>query len=760
MSSRSRRNAVLAALAISGIAVLLNVLGFWFFGRVDLTRNSRYSLSQTSRDAVRMLDGLDVQVFISSDLPTSMVYQGRQIQIRGFDRELLDRLGEYQSWSAGGMRISVVRDDVEPKAARARLELFSWKDAEVRGGRLEFRKYALGAVFSYRNQTEVLPIVTDPDSLEFEITRILTRLAEKYEKSRAIEPYVKSGSEIHDAARACMDKVAELLRAPAGGVAAMMGLAQPGIADKLAVDVPGIARDCGSIGGSIAAAAGSAGQNATLDALVRAARLFSESADSLIAALSGKTAMNQQDVVQIVSRMESGFRVLDIEAGNLGNLSTRRKVGFLCGGRAFCPFQDESRLIEKDVGEAIAARNPDFRPFLAGVEQIQNQINIINNGLRQGMFENRGLNVVKVESGRELPGDLDALVVFGPEMPLSEQDRYRIDQFLLSGRTVIFFVNAWDVALFNIDEAGDFENGIPMAPPRLESRTGNLKSVLEPYGVRLRGDLVVGLKSFGDLAVSRPGGQSQGQNSFPYPLLPFLDVMDRTHVLVRNMPGIILPFATTVEPDPNVGQLEFARLISTSPETAYVTGGLDIVPERLVQSVATMKAGKPVSLALAVSGPFKSAFETVPEAVASGENGHLAQGEGRLLVIGSSMGLENLSSEKVFYGFSLSRLTSGMVSPASEMARYAARFQNWQMRLSQVSPVVAQNMGFVYNCLDWGVMNEALVDIRSKTDDRRPIDQVTPVAARIIELAFIIGLPMLFAGIGVVRHRMRRNRPW
>ena len=158
-----------------------------------------------------MLDGL-TQV-ISSDLPTSMVYQGRQIQIRGFDRELLDRLGEYQSWSAGGMRISVVRDDVEPKAARARLELFSWKDAEVRGGRLEFRKYALGAVFSYRNQTEVLPIVTDPDSLEFEITRILTRLAEKYAKSRAIEPYVKSGSEIHGR-RACMDNAASFCGHP------------------------------------------------------------------------------------------------------------------------------------------------------------------------------------------------------------------------------------------------------------------------------------------------------------------------------------------------------------------------------------------------------------------------------------------------------------------------------------------------------------------------------------------------------------------
>lgn len=760
MSSRSRRNAVIAALAVSGIAILINVLGFWFFGRLDLTRNSRYSLSQTSRDAVRQLEGLDVQVFISRDLPTSMLHHGREIQIKGFDRELLDKLGEYESWSAGGMRISVVRDDVEQKAERARLELFSWKDAEVRGGRLEFRKYALGAVFSYRNQTEVLPIVTDPDSLEFEITRIITRLSEKYARSKAVEPFVKSGSAIHQAARGCMDKVGELLRAPAGGVAGMMGLAQPGIVDKLAVDIPGIARECGSVGGSIAAASGHVGRNGTLDALVRAARLFSESADGLMAALSGRTGMSHQDITQIVSRMESEYRVLDIEAGNLGSLSTRRKVGFLCAGRAFCPFSDETRLVEKDVGEAIAARNPDFRPFLAGVEQIQNQINIINEGLRHGMFENRGLQVVKVESGINASQDLDALVVFGPEMPLSERDRYLIDQFILSGRTVIFFINAWDVALFNIDEAGDFENGIPMAPPRLESRTGNLKSVLESYGVLVRGELAVGLKSFGDLAVSRAGGQSQGQNSFPYPLLPFLDVMDRTHVLVRNMPGIILPYATTVEPAADGSHLDFVRLISTSPETAYVSGGLDIVPERLVESIASMKAGNPAPLALAVSGRFESAFETVPEELASGAKDHLASGDGRILVVGSSMGLENLSSEKVFSGFSLSRLTSGMVSPAAEMARYAARFQNWQMRLSQVSPVVAQNMGFVYNCLDWGVMNEALVDIRSKTDDRRPIDQVTPVAARIIELGFIIGLPLLFAGIGAIRYRIRRNRPW
>ncbi|NOZ00693.1 MAG: hypothetical protein GXP54_02230, partial [Deltaproteobacteria bacterium] len=131
----ARANALITTVSVLGILVLLNVLGLWVFGKADLTDNKRYTLSDVSRQAVKDLDGLDVQVFISKDLPPSMAQGwGRQRDIRGVDREFLDKLDEYQSYSGGNMTITRVTDDIEDQADKAGLQLFTSKEAEVQGG--------------------------------------------------------------------------------------------------------------------------------------------------------------------------------------------------------------------------------------------------------------------------------------------------------------------------------------------------------------------------------------------------------------------------------------------------------------------------------------------------------------------------------------------------------------------------------------------------------------------------------------------------
>ena len=133
----------------------------------------------------------------------------------------------------------------------------------------------------------------------------------------------------------------------------MTGLAQPGIADKLAVDVPGIARDCGSIGGSIAAAAGSAGQNATLTRLSGqhgSFRIGRQPDCSVV----GKTATagRRPDCF----RMESGFRCWISRQATLA-IFNPQEGRLPVWRRAFC-LSGRKPSDRKDVGEAIAARNP------------------------------------------------------------------------------------------------------------------------------------------------------------------------------------------------------------------------------------------------------------------------------------------------------------------------------------------------------------------------------------------------------------------
>lgn len=106
----------------------------------------------------------------------------------------------------------------------------------------------------------------------------------------------------------------------------------------------------------------------------------------------------------------------------------------------------------------------------------------------------------------------------------------------------------------------------------------------------------------------------------------------------------------------------------------------------------------------------------------------------------------------------MSQLTSGTADFFLKMKDYIANFQNWQLRLTQVSQILQANLDFLFNCLDWGVQDEALVDIRSKGFVRRPLQSVGAGAQTGLTLALVVGVPALFVLAGVLRFVSRRKR--
>ncbi len=186
MSKTSRMNAGLTTALVLGVAlaaaVLINIISANVYGRLDLTANEINSLSAASRDAVATLDDLEVRVYISSDLPETVTDAdtGRNIILRDVARNFRDKLEEYRSLSDGSMTLSYVREDVVDMAEAAKIRLFAGEEASTtKEGFLEFKQYALGASFHYKNAMEVLPKAFEPEFYEFEITKILVRLKEK-----------------------------------------------------------------------------------------------------------------------------------------------------------------------------------------------------------------------------------------------------------------------------------------------------------------------------------------------------------------------------------------------------------------------------------------------------------------------------------------------------------------------------------------------------------------------------------------------------
>src|SRR5262249_34263777 len=100
-------NALMYAFFVIGAVVLLNLIGTRVFGRVDLTENRIYTLSQASKDLVKTLpDYFSIKAFISNDLPPELKTVSRYV------RDLID---EYKTSSNGKFTWSAIDPGTDKK---------------------------------------------------------------------------------------------------------------------------------------------------------------------------------------------------------------------------------------------------------------------------------------------------------------------------------------------------------------------------------------------------------------------------------------------------------------------------------------------------------------------------------------------------------------------------------------------------------------------------------------------------------------------
>jgi ABC-type uncharacterized transport system involved in gliding motility auxiliary subunit len=169
-----RRQLRVATALVVAILVVVNLLGGYIGGRLDLTPGGAYTLSRGSRDIVRSLDDLvTVKVFASDELPTQAALLKRDVD---------DLVADLRSASNGKLRV-VRRNPAEDSTAR--------KDAEGLGigpiqfnvigsAELQVKNGYLGLAVQYADKHESIPFVDRSDDLEYRLAtaiRSVTRTA-------------------------------------------------------------------------------------------------------------------------------------------------------------------------------------------------------------------------------------------------------------------------------------------------------------------------------------------------------------------------------------------------------------------------------------------------------------------------------------------------------------------------------------------------------------------------------------------------------
>lgn len=138
--------------------------------RIDLTQDRIYSLSESS---VRLLQSLDdvvtVKCFFSKNLPP--VYQKLDNQVR-------DLLSEYKNWAGENLDIEFLdpREDQRYRQLANTSGIPEIQMNVIESDQVQSVKGFLGISVFYEDKSAVIPVLSNPGNLEYEITSAIKRV--------------------------------------------------------------------------------------------------------------------------------------------------------------------------------------------------------------------------------------------------------------------------------------------------------------------------------------------------------------------------------------------------------------------------------------------------------------------------------------------------------------------------------------------------------------------------------------------------------
>jgi len=169
---RARQRLRVGVPILVGAAIVVNLLGSYIGGRLDLTPGKAYTLAPTSKNLVRNLDDLvTIKLFASRELPP---------QVALVKRDIDDMLRDLRSASGGNIRVVELHPGDDPDArANARALGIPAVQFNVLGeSRLQIQEGYMGIAVDHAGRTETIPFVRRTDDLEYRLATAIQALTQ------------------------------------------------------------------------------------------------------------------------------------------------------------------------------------------------------------------------------------------------------------------------------------------------------------------------------------------------------------------------------------------------------------------------------------------------------------------------------------------------------------------------------------------------------------------------------------------------------
>ncbi len=341
---------------------------------------------------------------------------------------------------------------------------------------------------------------------------------------------------------------------------------------------------------------------------------------------------------------------------------------------------------------------------------------------------------------------LDVLIVNGPTEKVSDAALYRLDQFVMKGKPVLFLASGmrWQGAgqqQMQLVEGPQPYVGMP--------NEGGVTAILKSYGFEIGPNVILDSRNFDFFA---PPGSPRGM------LYKFLAPVARSEQagsgqILQGIEGVLVPLASTLK---LVGPLEkpgdettVIPLLRTQ-ETSWIWPQqvLAISGDLEVQSQIGKAGTGPYLVAAAVKGRFKSYFEGKP----------IPPGADTPAPPSPNPGLDQGEADEP-------AKPAAPAPPAAPSPQESP--SNTRIAVVTAPAIVADTSLLTRNYLngfkaahaivDWLAEDQDLSAARAKTI-ARPINRLEPATRTVVKVANIVSGPLVLIVFGLVYWRVRESR--
>ncbi len=702
------------------VIVLLNVAAATLFFRIDLTARQIYSLSNASRKVVSTLsEPLTIKVFFTQNLPAPY---------NTLERYLHDLLEEYSI--AGNRYFNYQFYDVsgeEDGSARKNQEtaqnygITPVQIQNIEQDQVKFQNAFMGMVLIHGDLIKTLPAITTTEGLEYKITSTIRAMNNKISALLALQDKVKVNLVLSSSLQVV------------GPYMNLTGLA------GLPSQIEEVVRKLNEKNyGRLAFTAIDPTQDPSREKEIQGGQIvplrwdaFTDRRGKTIPAGHGYAGImvrhgNRQETIPLLhifrlpifgtqyqlAKMKEIQEGVENAVENL--INTNEKIGYLAD-HGTLPLQSFSAM------PGQARREP------------LSQLNKL-------LSEEYNVQEVRLTDGG-IPAGLPTLIIAGPRKPFSEEELYRIDQYLMKGGHVALFLDPFE-------ETSPSQQAMMMGqrPMFLPLHTG-LEKLLAAYGIDLKSSYVLDKSCYRQKVAQAYGGGERKVYFAPIIKNAFIN---KSAPYLTNIKGLVLlkaaPLSLDEERIKKQG-LTVTRLFSSSREAWEMKDRVNLNPMYL-QPPREASDLQQFDLAYTLTGPIPSYFadKPIPEKNVKTPAGQKSPSAGDEKTGGIDM--SHIQAE----GATLKSSTGGgiFLIGTSEVLKDNVLGESGN------SP----NAQFVMNIFDALNHREATAIMRSKSQRFNPLQEVPPTVKMVIKLVNIAGLPILviIAGLIIWYRRTSRKR--